>query len=842
MLDAGSRLHSGLIQPPGEIFCTQPILYNRKKIVAEMSIIRAAIKNSFMSDFESIDNSTDDPDYMSEQSVDSSSSDDFVSPQKPRNPTKKKSLMAASKSTPSDSPGASFSLSQVVTVQPQANVVFKKTFDDARPDRFVFITDEGKIVRSKKLALKNRDGFILIFSTSAAWTEFCQETLDPNVSHDKVYQTLSDVPGTSGDTGLFDKLLWTHPDSLKAEIPLDNWYILMDNYVYTNTGLIQIIKKILMEHSGPKVREENSEPTARTGEALPGAIKKPVSSKFNFKLIDEDNSHFIERNMSPATIKANKTATRLFENFMKQCHPELLHNTLETAEESRLPNLIAEFLKVLQKDEDQKYNASSLQSYFLAICRVLKQRRNIVVKNNPLYEQCRCILSRQQKISCDNGQRPGLHKSQAFPPEVLAEAWAKGAFGSSNPKALTAALIIHCGPSFGIRGKEEFADIRVEDFIPGPRRADGVLSNIRYSERKTKTRRGVDGQGARNIEPIMYPDDQRPERCPVRLFDLYQSKKPAEMLNPDSRFFLSCKNTKKNWSNVGVWFTSQPMGKHTLASLVPDQIKAAGIDTQGLKLTGVSVRKTGIDGALSSGMPPSYVACLAGQKTLAAQTHYMSPTDATLKATSRMISNVVNGESSSSRNFNEILVEEKHDEAKRIAAIKTTHETPIDANETSGPVADTLEEITVEKSPPPEVDEDKPKPRHKSRRSKPKKSKKKNRKHHRRSPSTSSSSSFSSSETSSSSEEDTEALKRRLKKEKKRKKLEKENRQPQGMFVPMMMPMPMMSYQGHPNMNANFSVPTAPQSGQQMMSQITQHTVKATSTNANPVFIRDEFN
>ena len=48
MLDAGSRLHSGLIQPPGEIFCTQPILYNRKKIVAEMSIIRAAIKSKFV--------------------------------------------------------------------------------------------------------------------------------------------------------------------------------------------------------------------------------------------------------------------------------------------------------------------------------------------------------------------------------------------------------------------------------------------------------------------------------------------------------------------------------------------------------------------------------------------------------------------------------------------------------------------------------------------------------------------------------------------------------------------------------------------------------------------------
>ena len=236
---------------------------------------------------------------------------------------------------------------------------------------------------------------------------------------------------------------------------------------------------------------------------------------------------------------------------------------------------------------------------------------------------------------------------------------------------------------------------------------------------------------------------------------------------------------------------------------------------------------------MSSGMPSSYVACLAGQKSLAAQTHYMSPTDVTLKATSKMLSNVVNGESSSSKSFNEILADERRDEAKKIATIKSTHETPIDVDETSGPRA--------EQNPsPPVLEEDNSNPQLESRQPKPKKSKKKKKKHHRRSPSTSSSSSSS---TSSSSEDDREALKRRLKREKKkRKKLQKENRAP--LMMPMMMPMPMMSYQGHPNMNANFSVPNVPQSGQMLSQQITQHTLKATSTssNANPVYIRDEFN
>ena len=70
----------------------------------------------------------------------------------------------------------------------------------------------------------------------------------------------------------------------------------------------------------------------------------------------------------------------------------------------------------------------------------------------------------------------------------------------------------------------------------------------------------------------------------------------------------------------------------------------------------------------------------------------------------------------------------------------------------------------------------------------------------------------------------------------------KENVPPPGMMMmPMMMPVPMMSIQGP----SNFTVPQFnPGESGQVLSQITQHTVKkaATSTNNAALLLQDEIN
>ena len=158
----------------------------------------------------------------------------------------------------------------------------------------------------------------------------------------------------------------------------------------------------------------------------------------------------------------------------------------------------------------------------------------------------------------------------------------------------------------------------------------------------------------------MYPDDQRPDRCPVRLYLFYQSKKPAEALKPDFRFFLNSRNiTTKNWEDCSVWYAAAPMGHNTLASAVTRQIELTGTNTKALKLTGTSIRKTGIDGSMTSGMPSPYVSILYGQKSLSSKLNYMSSDDPTMKATNRVLQNVISGQASAGPSFQEIYNQER---------------------------------------------------------------------------------------------------------------------------------------------------------------------------------------
>ena len=61
-----------------------------------------------------------------------------------------------------------------------------------------------------------------------------------------------------------------------------------------------------------------------------------------------------------------------------------------------------------------------------------------------------------------------------------------------------------------------------------------------------------------------------PKRCPVRLYELYNSLCPTT--RPDEAFYL--RPLKKY--NAAVWFESNPVGKNTLSDTVSRLCKAAG--------------------------------------------------------------------------------------------------------------------------------------------------------------------------------------------------------------------------------------------------------------------------
>ena len=185
---------------------------------------------------------------------------------------------------------------------------------------------------------------------------------------------------------------------------------------------------------------------------------------------------------------------------------------------------------------------------------------------------------------------------------------------------------------FGMRARQEHHTLSMENF-----RVDVSDDNkifIEFHEDPTKTR----GSGLRPTErsavPKMFATGG--VRCPVRLFQLYMSKRPddLEMTGP---FYLS----SKHWSSRDekVWFTKQPVGKNTISGFMKQIIKGTSAETNGKKITNHSGRKTCVKKLKRAQVPEESIIKVTGHKTAKGLRAYDEGDHIELQAMSNILSN-----------------------------------------------------------------------------------------------------------------------------------------------------------------------------------------------------------
>ena len=107
------------------------------------------------------------------------------------------------------------------------------------------------------------------------------------------------------------------------------------------------------------------------------------------------------------------------------------------------------------------------------------------------------------------------------------------------------------------------------------------------------------------------------ERCPVRILDEYIGKLPADAVAQDLFYVrpLECPPT----SSVAPWYSSVPIGKHTLNQKVKSMCLQAGIS--GNK-TNHSLRATGATRLYEKGAPEKLIQERTGHRSLEALRAY----------------------------------------------------------------------------------------------------------------------------------------------------------------------------------------------------------------------------
>ena len=129
-----------------------------------------------------------------------------------------------------------------------------------------------------------------------------------------------------------------------------------------------------------------------------------------------------------------------------------------------------------------------------------------------------------------------------------------------------------------------------------------------------------------------WEDSVKNERCPVNVYKTYMKRRPQQMLQPDSSFYLAV-NYKKSQDDL-VWFKCSPLGVNSISSLIKTGCEAAGI--HGHK-TNHSLRKTTVKRALDAGCPREYVAQVTGHKSVKSLDNYAEVDITTHRAISSCI-------------------------------------------------------------------------------------------------------------------------------------------------------------------------------------------------------------
>ena len=104
---------------------------------------------------------------------------------------------------------------------------------------------------------------------------------------------------------------------------------------------------------------------------------------------------------------------------------------------------------------------------------------------------------------------------------------------------------------FGMRGRQEHHDIKMEDFIF--EKDEKGLEYVTFSEGITKNHAGGLNHKPRIIQPKMFATEN--DCCSVKLLNVFKSKRPRE-LRDVGPFYLAVIDKPKD---DGTWYKKSPM-------------------------------------------------------------------------------------------------------------------------------------------------------------------------------------------------------------------------------------------------------------------------------------------
>ncbi|KAJ8299311.1 hypothetical protein KUTeg_023371 [Tegillarca granosa] len=180
----------------------------------------------------------------------------------------------------------------------------------------------------------------------------------------------------------------------------------------------------------------------------------------------------------------------------------------------------------------------NLKSFYLILDRYLSEKSYVTsIIRGVEFKASRTVLKSKRRKLKQEGKGRKPNRSEPVSSDEESVLWQKGILGSSTPKALQNA--IWWGNNFfGLRGRDEHHKLKWGDITIESEVTHGGYESyyIKFEERDTKTRK--DPGHDRPFDPKLYETPETQSKCPVRLLLEFTHRRPVEMCQADSPFYI----------------------------------------------------------------------------------------------------------------------------------------------------------------------------------------------------------------------------------------------------------------------------------------------------------------
>lgn len=363
---------------------------------------------------------------------------------------------------------------------------------------------------------------------------------------------------------------------------------------------------------------------------MPGPQKSQSTKMARFATSTKASVDFF---LEKATAKNTKLSTNTWVNCYNDWAKERgFRKEIFEYPPHELDTILQTFYVEVRKSDGQEYEPQCLNVMITSLDRYLKQNgyKKSIVRDTE-FKMSKTILEGVARDLRTKGKGRCENRSHSLSPEEEEILWQCGQFGFESPRALLHTVWWFIGHHFGLRGRSEHHNLKIEDFqlsVDSKNR-----KYMTFAESLTKNHNGGLHFKGRRVEPKMY-ESIGFARCPLACFFKYKERRP-HILKDCGPLYLSVIDHPKS----NVWYSNSPMGINTIDNIMKKLISKSPLAGCKRKITNHSARKTSIRKMKAAGFVNSQIKTVTGHKHEQSLDSYLSGDDDEMNSLSNAISN-----------------------------------------------------------------------------------------------------------------------------------------------------------------------------------------------------------